>query len=181
MRDAFGEIIAAQNLEVPPALMRFHSEPPERSFGVVQVESGHRWARLLARIAGFPPAMAQTRFRLDVAQQGEGHIWRRVFGKYQTRSHLRFDARKGRALERFGPVELELSIQVQQDALLVSVEKARLFGLPLPTALCPESAAMEFETPQGHLGFDISASLPGIGLLVRYSGHIALPDLDLRR
>lgn len=181
MRDAFGEIIAAQNLEVPPVLMRFHSEPPERSLGVVQVESGNRWARLLAGIAGFPPAMAQSRFRLDIAQQGRGHVWRRVFGKHQTRSNLRYDPRKGRVLERFGPVELELSVQVQQDALLVTVEKARLFGLPLPSALCPESAALEFETPQGHLGFDISASLPRIGLLVRYTGHIALPELNLRR
>jgi hypothetical protein len=40
---------------------------------------------------------------------------------------------------------------------------------------------MEFETPEGHLGFDISASLPRIGLLVRYSGHLVPPELDLWR
>ncbi|MBY6068240.1 DUF4166 domain-containing protein [Leisingera aquaemixtae] len=181
MRDAFGEIIAVHRLQVPPALMRFHTAPPARSLGVVRVEGGNRWARLLAGLAGFPPPMAQTRFRLDVAQQGTGHVWRRCFGRHQTRSHLRFDPRRGRAVERFGPVELELSASVQQGALLVTVERARLFGLPLPRALCPVSAAMEFETPQGHLGFDISASLPRIGLLVRYSGHIALPELNLKR
>ncbi|KIC16167.1 hypothetical protein RA25_14405 [Leisingera sp. ANG-S5] len=181
MRDAFGEIIAAHKLHVPPVLMRFHTEPPARSFGVVRVEGGNRWARLLARLAGFPPPMPQSRFRLDVAQQGKGHIWRRVFGRHQTRSHLRFDPRRGRVVERFGVVELELSVRVQQGAMMVSVEQARLFGLPLPRALCPESAAMEFETSQGHLGFDISASLPRIGLLVRYTGHIALPELNLRR
>ncbi|OBY24447.1 DUF4166 domain-containing protein [Leisingera sp. JC1] len=181
MRDAFGEIIAAKSLQVPPALMRFHAEPPERSFGVVRVEGGNRWAQLLARLAGFPPPMPQTRFRLDVTPQGNGHIWRRVFGKHQTRSVLRYDARRGRALERIGPVELELSVRMQQGALKVSVEKARLFGFPLPKVLCPESASMEYETQQGHLGFDIAASLPRVGLLVRYTGHIALPELNLRR
>lgn len=40
---------------------------------------------------------------------------------------------------------------------------------------------MEYETPQGNLGFDISASLPRIGLLVRYHGYLTLPELDLRR
>ncbi|WP_027243476.1 DUF4166 domain-containing protein [Leisingera daeponensis] len=181
MKDAFGEIIAAQRLEVPPALLRFHAQPPARSQGVVTVEGGNRWARLLAGLAGFPPPMPRTRFRLDVAQQGRGHVWQRSFGKYQTRSRLRFDPHKGQAVERFGPVELELAASVQQGALVVTVEKARLFGLPLPRALCPQSASMEYETPEGHLGFDISASLPRIGLLVRYSGHIVLPELDVRR
>lgn len=181
MRDAFGEIIAAQKLEVPPALLRFHAQPPERSQGLVTVEGGNRWARLLAGLAGFPPPMPRTRFRLDVAPQGKGHVWQRSFGKHQTRSRLRFDPQKGRAVERFGPVELELVASVQQGALVVTVETARLFGLPLPRALCPQSASMEFETPEGHLGFDISASLPRIGLLVRYRGHLELPELDVRR
>lgn len=181
MRDAFGEIIAAQKLEVPPVLMRFHGEPPGLSQGIVTVEGGGRWARLLAGLAGFPPPMARTRFRLNVTPQGKGHVWQRSFGKYLTRSHLCYDPRKRRAVERFGPIELELSASVQQGALLISVERACLFGLPLPRALCPQSAAMEFETPEGHLGFDISASLPSIGMLVRYQGHIVLPELDLRR
>ena len=181
MRDAFGEIIAAQGLEVPPALMRFHAEPPPRSYGTVQVEGGSRWARLLAALAGFPPPMAQSRFRLEVMPKGRGHVWQRCFGKHLTRSHLQFDPRTGRILERFGPLELELSLTAQQGVLLVQVKAIRLFGLPLPRSLCPQSASMEFETPEGHLGFDISASLPRIGLLVRYSGHIVLPELDLRR
>ncbi|AHD01491.1 NAD(P)-binding dehydrogenase [Leisingera methylohalidivorans DSM 14336] len=65
--------------------------------------------------------------------------------------------------------------------MVVAVDKARLFGVPLPQALCPQSVSTEFETPEGHLGFDISASLPRIGLLVRYSGYLVLPELDLRR
>ncbi|KIC13807.1 DUF4166 domain-containing protein [Leisingera sp. ANG-Vp] len=181
MKDAFGEMIASQALGVPPVLMRFHAEPPAHCEGRVTVEGGSRWARLLAGLAGFPPPMAQTRFRLEIRAHDKGHIWQRSFGKYRTRSHLRFDARRGRAVERFGPIELELAVRLQQGALLVSVEEARLFGLPLPRALCPQSTSAEFETPEGHLGFDISASLPRIGLLVRYHGHVVLPDLDFRR
>ncbi|MEX0300907.1 MAG: DUF4166 domain-containing protein [Leisingera sp.] len=181
MRDAFGDIIAAQKLKVPHALLRFHAEPPASSRGIVKVEGGSRWARLLAGLAGFPPQMGETRFRLDVRRHGQGHIWQRSFGRHQTRSYLRYDPLKRRAVERFGPIELELSASTRQGALLVTVEKARLFGLPLPRTLCPQSASVEFETPEGHLGFDISASLPRIGLLVRYQGHIVLPDLDLRR
>lgn len=181
MRDAFAELIAAHKLEVPPALLRFHADPPPLSQGLVTVEGGSRWGRLIAALAGFPAPMPLSRFRLEVARQGQGHVWRRRFGRHKTRSHLRFDARSGRALERFGPVELELSAAVRQGALVVTVEGARLFGFRLPPALCPQSAAMEFETPQGHLGFDISASLPRIGLLVRYHGHIARAEVDLRR
>lgn len=181
MSDAFGAVIAAQALEVPPALIRFHSNPPPHSHGVVTVEGGNRWARLLARLAGFPPPMTGQRFRLDVTPQGRGHVWRRVFGRHQTRSHLEYDPASGLVREHFGALQMDLALSAHQGVLRVSVERARLFGLPLPAALCPQSAAMEYQTSQGHLGFDISAQLPRIGLLLRYHGYIALPDLDLRR
>jgi hypothetical protein len=181
MRDAFGELIAARGLEVPPLLLRFHSEPPPVGNGFGSVQGGGRGARLLAALAGFPPPMARSRFRLEVMPQGSGHIWQRIYGRHRTRSHLRYDAGRGRALERFGPIELELDAAVRRGALMVSVERVRLFGLPLPRALCPQSASMEFVTPDGQLGFDISASLPGLGLLVRYSGQLPMPELDVRR
>lgn len=181
MRDAFGEVIAAQKLDVPPALLRFHAEPPGTCRGVVSVEGGSRWGRMLAALAGFPPPMPPSRFQLDVAPQGKGHVWRRRFGRHQTRSLLRYDPAGGRVLERFGPIDLELRVTARQGALTVAVEQARLFGVPLPRVLCPQSASVEFETPDGHIGFDISASLPRVGLLVRYHGHIVLPELDLRR
>jgi hypothetical protein len=125
--------------------------------------------------------MVRQRFRLDVIPQGRGHVWRRMFGRHQTRSHLEYDPSSGRVLERFGALEMELSLRSYQGNLHVTVERTRLFGLPLPEALCPQSASLEYETPHGHLGFDISASLPRIGLLLRYHGYFALPDLDLRR
>ncbi|WP_417474897.1 DUF4166 domain-containing protein [Leisingera sp.] len=181
MRDAFAQLIEANKLDVPPVLRRFHAEPPALSQGEVTVEGGRRWGRLLAALAGFPPPMSRSRFRLEVAREGKGHVWRRSFARHKTSSFLQYDARSGRVVERFGPVELELSATARDGALIITIERARLFGFALPSSLCPQSTAMEYETPQGNLGFDISASLPRIGLLVRYHGYLTLPELDLRR
>ncbi|MEP1327199.1 DUF4166 domain-containing protein [Pseudophaeobacter sp.] len=83
---------------------------------------------------------------------------------------LSYDRRRGCAVERFGPFAIDLTLEVKVDDLLVRVIGARIFGLPLPGWMNPRSAAREFATAQGQFGFDISASLPLVGLLIRYQG-----------
>lgn len=183
MSDAFGRLIAEQALEVPAVVARFHAGGAGHYQGQAQVESGNLLARLLARLAGFPPAGQNVDFEIRVAPlgAGRGHLWHRRFGGSETRSRLCYDAVRGCAVEQFGPVKLFMKLRLHKEALAVEVVRAEILGLGLPGWLTPRSAAREFATPDGQFGFDISASLPLVGLLIRYRGSFALAEGDTSR
>lgn len=170
MSDAFGEIIAANGLQVPVQIARFHENTKAKYRGRAQVQTGSWLARCITRLAGFPVAGQNVPFEIEVAPHAKGQIWRRQFASAVTTSVLSYDRRRGCAVERFGPFAIDLTLEVKADDLLVRVIGARIFGLPLPGWVTPRSAAREFATAQGQFGFDISASLPLVGLLIRYQG-----------
>jgi hypothetical protein len=177
MSDAFGRIIAEQGLAVPATVARFHAAGSGRYRGRADITSGNLLARLIVRIAGFPAPGRDVDFEISTTPQGEGHIWTRRFGTRITRSYLRYDSRHACAVEQFGPVAIRMGVQMQGEVLAVEVLGASFLGLPLPRLLTPKSASSEFQTPDGGFGFDISASLPLIGLLIRYQGSFDVPEL----
>ncbi|MEP2717591.1 DUF4166 domain-containing protein [Pseudophaeobacter sp.] len=176
MSDAFGRIIADQTLSVPAVVARFHSLSAGQYRGMARVTGGNLLARILMRLAGFPPPGREVGFEIRIQPQDDGQIWSRRFGRNTTTSHLSYDEVQGCAVERFGPIEIDLRLRMQKEALWVDVIGARLFGRPLPRILTPVSTAREFETADGWFGFDISASLPLIGLLIRYRGRFEVPE-----
>ena len=174
--DAFAKLIAAKGLEVPKVLRAFHQRGGGHYSGCAQVQSGNGLARLLTRILGFPLAGTEVPFSIEInpVDGGEAHIWNRHFGPSTTRSSLRYDAQRGCVVESFGPVLIDLDLEVEDAMLRVQVLRARLFGMVLPGFLTPMSAAREFVTPEGRFGFDIAGHLPGVGLLIRYCGEFDL-------
>ena len=175
MSDAFARIIAEKGLRVPSVVARFHAADTGRYRGSAKVEGGNFVARLIARLVGFPPPRLTVDFEITTAPQGEGHLWSRRFGRNTTTSYLRYDNRRHCAVESFGPIRIEMGLRMQGEGLAVDVLRICVLGIPLPVWLTPRSASSEFETSQGYFGFDISASLPGVGLLVRYQGSFEVP------
>ncbi|OIQ39194.1 MAG: hypothetical protein BM558_11810 [Roseobacter sp. MedPE-SW] len=175
MSDAFGQIIADKGLNVPAVVSRFHSASSGRYHGRARVEGGNFAARFLTRLAGFPAPGEEVEFQITTQPQGSGQLWSRQFGRSSTTSHLRFDRVRGCAVERFGLVQIQMGLRMQGAALAVDVLGVSLLGVPLPKWLTPKSASCEFETPDGTFGFDISAKLPVIGLLIRYQGAFEVP------
>ncbi|MGR3620998.1 DUF4166 domain-containing protein [Pseudophaeobacter sp.] len=175
MSDAFGQIIIERGLKVPAVVARFHAAGSGRYKGQAEVEAGNALARLIARLAGFPPAGHSIPFEILVEPQGQGHLWRRCFGRSQTLSHLRYDSQSGCAIEGFGPFRFYMDLRLLGETLAVDVSRMEVLGLPLPRWLTPRSAAREFEAVDGEFGFDISASLPLVGMLIRYRGSFPVP------
>ncbi|MFT6458209.1 DUF4166 domain-containing protein [Pseudophaeobacter arcticus] len=177
MSDAFGRIIAEQGLDVPAVVARLHAAGSGRYRGRADIETGNALARLIVWIAGFPAPGRGVDFEIATTPQGEGHIWARRFGASKTRSYLTYDSTRGCAVEHFGPIAIRMGLRMRAEVLTVAVLGASFLGLPLPRLLTPQSAACEFETPDGGFGFDISASLPLVGLLIRYQGSFDVPAL----
>lgn len=65
--------------------------------------------------------------------------------------------------------------ELNESGLSVGIERLCLFGTPCPRFLLPRSASTECEDGQSRFQFNISASLPGFGLLIRYEGWL-VPD-----
>lgn len=163
--------LGADFARLPPALQRLHDQPGIWK-GRAEVIRGRTWAaRLLTRLAGFPPAgQGPLTFRIMAAEGAE--VWTRDFGGHRTRSILR--AGPGRTLvESFGPFRVTMRPAVTAGGLSLTVTGLHLMGLPCPKFLMPRDASTEAALPGGGVGFDIRASLPGLGLLIRYRGEMA--------
>lgn len=179
MPDAFGQLIVRDGLSVPDVVRDLHvGDAPRRFTGWVVIEGGNALARLVARLAGFPRPAGRAPFMLDIAPHPDGgHVWTRHFTQRMTRSRLRYDAQRGRAVESFGPLRIEMSLSARNGVLLIEVARLRLAGLPLPAILTPRSTSREYQS-DGRFGFDIGASLPGLGLLIRYRGELSAESTD---
>lgn len=51
------------------------------------------------------------------------------------------------------------------------VRRGTVLGLPLPRRLLPRSDSLESADARG-ARFDVAVSLPGLGLVIRYVGHL---------
>ncbi|MGZ2258469.1 DUF4166 domain-containing protein [Roseobacter sp. A03A-229] len=134
----------------------------------------NRWAIALA---GFPPPGVNVPLRITVSRHPDGEEWLRSFDGHQTRSVIRFHPETQQLSEAFGPVTCLLSLTAQSGSLVVGTPATKLFGVRLPYLLSPQSRSSEYSDRAGRLCFDISAFWPNNHLIIRYSGHLEVPDL----
>jgi hypothetical protein len=79
--------------------------------------------------------------------------------------------RRKRIEERLGPLVLTFDLSAEQERIVWSLYSARLALLPLPLTWLLECAAIE-SVDAGRYGFDVSASVRGVGLIVHYKGWL---------
>jgi hypothetical protein len=126
-------------------------------------------ARIIARFAGLPIAKADVPLQITIDTAGTTERWTRIFGKQRMRSRLLY---RNRCLEeRLGPLVLTFQLTAQQERIVWSFQGARLafVGMPITWLLkCAATEAIE----DGRYGFDVSAHVRGIGLIVHYKGWL---------
>ncbi len=83
----------------------------------------------------------------------------------------------GAVWECFGPFRFEIPFTVQDGKLGYPVRRARLFGVSWPKLLTPKSDAFEGVDADGRATFDVTVSLPIVGMLVRYQGWLGMLNL----
>ncbi|RJF88883.1 DUF4166 domain-containing protein [Oleomonas cavernae] len=127
--------------------------------------------RLVARLFGFPPTLADVPVRVTIARDGRGERWRRDFGGHLFSSHLRPDGGGG-VVECFGPFHFPLRLTPTPGGLRYDIAGWRLGRLPLPGFLEPRIAVEETIDAQGRFHFDVALSLPLVGRMVRYRGWL---------
>ncbi|MFC4309299.1 DUF4166 domain-containing protein [Steroidobacter flavus] len=156
--------------DLPSALKSIHdARRSKRYVGRCDIRGGGPIARTIARLAGLPVARADAPIEVTVNVTATGEHWLRKFGSQRMQSRLTW--RKQRMEERLGPIVLAFELSAQQERIIWSLYSARLALLPVPLTWLLKCGATE-SLDQGRYGFDVSAHVLGIGLVVHYKGWL---------
>lgn len=133
---------------------------------------GNPLVRLALWLGGFPPAGQGVPVRLVLSSGPDCAIWQRDFAGHETRSRIVWDAVRSEVVESFGPFEVHMALSVAEGQLLVRITRLSVLGIGLPAWMRPRSQTREYADDQGRFCFDVSASAPGLGLIIRYHGWV---------
>lgn len=173
----YQQILGEDFLRLPEPLQRFHSLQGHHELsGWVEVAAPASFgARVLARCLGAPLQARQGPLRFELESTPESEHWVRRFPGKTTRSRL---TRTGALLvERLGAARLTMSLQAHPHKLEMQLASLRFLGVPCPRWLLPAIVAEEAASA-GRLHFRVQASLPLLGIVASYRGHIDLPAGD---
>lgn len=171
MTDPFLQALTDPSV-LPQSVRELHLSPGEY-VGECDIERGRGiLVQLALKLGRFPPEGTYVPVRVVIQHQEEGHIWLRDFGGHKTTSELTFDAKTGDVHERFGPLSIWLRPAASKRGLEVHILRLTVFGVPLPRFLLPQSSTREWQDELGRFRFDVAASMPGLGLLIRYHGWL---------
>jgi len=174
VKDAFLQVAEHAKMQLPKAIVDLHSSCGHAKYtGVAQVERGQgAIVRVLLWLAGFPKSGRNQPVIFEIQPAKDGVIWRRQFGPHVTSSHVAPNSECTRVIEKMGHAKFLMSLQQSGEGLRIHIEGLRVFGLPCPPFLLPKSETREFASDQGAFCFDVSASLPLLGRLIRYRGTL---------
>ena len=138
--------------------------------GRADVERGRSLAsRMTATLFGLPPAGRDQALRVTFKVDGEREIWARSFGNAVFRS-VQYE-RGGLLREKVGPSTFVFALETSADGMALKLRGVRFLGVPLPRFLAP--AVFTFESERdGRYHFEVEASLPLLGRIVRYEGWL---------
>ena len=171
----FAQALGAGFDGLPPEVQALHRVMDARRWrGEGAVTRGRGMlARIVAGVMRFPAAVDKVPVEVVMQRVGDSERWTRVFGTRRFHSVLRW--RDGVMTERFGALRFAIGLRVQDGVLHYPVVAGWAFGVPIPRALLPISAATEMAgevAGDGAARFDVALSLPWVGLIVRYRGWL---------
>lgn len=171
----FRQVLGCVFDRLPPQSQRVHDARPHKKLvGRADVERGSHWlVGVLARIASLPPTANDIPLTVTIDAHDSAEIWSRNFSGHVMRSRLW--ANGNLLAERLGPITLLFALSVEHESLKWRVVGARYLGAPLPSSWFSGATASE-QVVDGRYTFDVRATLPLVGLLVRYRGWLAEHD-----
>jgi hypothetical protein len=173
----YAQVLGDRWNQLSPAVQQLHAGAV-RYRGTFCVSRGRRWiANLLGRCLRLPSQGERVAIELEVSPVEGGERWFRRFGDEVLESSQRAGPR-GVIVERFGPFELRMTLQVVSGALEYHLRGVALrlgrWPVPLPCPKTSQAGAREAPCDDG-ASVDVlaSAQMPWFGLLVEYKGIIA--------
>lgn len=175
----YEQLLGPRYRELPLAVQRFHRLAGRHVLhGRVRTRSpATLLSRLLALCLGTPRSDGEGPIRFELEADTGQERWTRVFPAQTMRSVLSPD--RGLVLERLGLSRLSFELAPgAQGQLSMRLVRLRFLGLACPRWLMPRITADEFGEGPDVLRFEISASVPWIGRVAAYSGHLKLPESE---
>lgn len=161
-----------------PALARFHSLSGTHHLqGHVQVDAPANWAaRLLALALGAPQRAVQGAITFELDARADAEVWTRCFPAQTMQSTLREVAggAVGQVVEHLGAARLTFALHEVEGRLVMHLQQLHFCGVACPAWLRPQVVAEE--TGAGNaLHFNVQATVPWVGRVVSYQGHLVVP------
>lgn len=167
--------MGAEYSRLHPVVQRFHRLAGSvQLHGEVRCMPARHWlGDLLARALRAPRQAAQGPLRFELRAQPLQETWTRDFPGCRMESTLLL--RGGEVVERLGAATLHFRLCEREGALVMYLARLRFLGLPCPRWLMPLVIAEEIGDDQHRFCFRVEASVPRIGRVVGYVGHLQLP------
>lgn len=160
--------------QLPAAVQRFHRlSGDHRLQGWVETSAPASWlGRVLAWGLGSPQLAQEGPIHFDLAAQPELECWTRHFPAKTMRSTLSLGV--STVVEHLGLARLEFELLAPEGRLEMRLMSMRFLGVPCPRWLMPRILAVE-SGEADRLHFEVEASVPLIGRVTRYRGHVLVP------
>lgn len=148
--------------------------------GPVAFEAGRGLGGLLGRFAlrrlGIDPSTGPHLLTVRIHHDAAGLHWARRFNDGRELVSLfqpHGQWQSGYWIERAGPLELKLDVDIADGGWRWRPLRYRLFGLTLPVWLLPRVEAGK-RIVGDRYAFDIRIGFPGLGTVLAYGGHLQL-------
>ena len=179
--DLYPQLLGSAWAALPEVVRRLHQEG--RACGRVTIERGpRRPARWLARLLRLPPAGLEVPTFLVVTSRGDEQVWSRRFGEDALVSRQRCGP-GGLLAERFSGFECVFRLRPTERGIDYDLAGTALvlggLRLPLPRGLGPHVAATT-RAEEDAMALDVSITVPLLGLILRYHGHVKPDDREAR-
>lgn len=170
------------------AVQRFHRLTGEHELhGEVQTLTPVSWlARLLARGLGTPLRASQGPIHFLLSAQPAIETWQRDFPGQRMQSCLRLEG--AQLVEVLGLSRLRFELHEVDGVLVMRLLSLHFAGIRCPRWLMPEVVAEESglidkadRDDACCLHFKVRASVPWVGLVAGYHGHLMIPSDACRR
>lgn len=167
----YSRILGPTFEHLSPVLKNIHdARTTKRYVGRCDIRGGTGWiAKAIARFAGLPIAKDDVPLEITISSTGTSEDWTRMFGTQRMQSML-LD-RNQRLEERLGPLVLSFELTAERERIVWSLQSARLAFVPISITWLLKCGATE-AIEDGRYGFDVSAHVRGVGLIVHYKGWL---------
>ena len=160
-----------------PALARFHGlSGCHRFHGEVTVEApANLFGRLLARALRAPQHAAHGAIVFELNASPVSEVWTRHFPALTMQSTL--SQRAGLIEEHSGAARLGFALQEVDGGLVMRLQHLHFWGVACPAWLRPQVIAEEKGLGDA-LHFHVQATVPWVGRVVHYRGHLVVPGAE---
>ena len=180
----YGRLLGSEWQRLDAAIRLMHTPGPGlHAAGVFRVVHGrHRTARLLAKLLRLPAEAEKVDVRLQVKPSGVAELWIRSFEQQRVMTR-QSGTTLGILRENTGWLELQFRLIVEHGSLVYRQSGAGLrigwWFVPLPGWISPTVEASEKSGDRPNsVWVSVAFSLPGVGLLVSYSGRIEAREAE---